>query len=230
MRKTKLYLRWFGIPLVVLVVTVILWCFFPADGDSFKVQIIATLLGTGFVVSLPVGFELKQRHLRRKKTFGYLKVNTIPLLEQLHKTFSQTLNSYLDINTSDDAKQLLILIGNCKIVLHNFDKSWEQLVLGNNFFDSIENGDDFYNLSKIIYELKVYLVHFSGGIVNSISLLNSYKLTGQVSDEELIVRTRILRNELIQSTNFFSLKTTEFDIVVSKYLQQQGVVYHEELR
>lgn len=143
MRKIKLYSNFFWVSAILIIISINCWLFIPETITAFKAGLIASILGVGISISVAEGYRQKTNHIRLKRTFGLLKLTTIPYLENEAEIILKTINQYNDICSIKEAQVFAILVNNFDIISSGFDKSWLQLVYSQDFVNAIKTDDQF---------------------------------------------------------------------------------------
>lgn len=228
MRKIKLYLKFFGLALFLIIIAVVSWFFIPESINSFQSGLVASILGIGISIFIAESFKKLNEHKRVKKTLGFLKLITIPYLKNQSENLTETIKLYQDICNTAQAQAFLMLVANFDSVSISFDKSWLQLIYSQDFIDAISSDDQFNKISNTIFEILLFTKVLTAQSVNAKHLLAN-DLT-KLSDEEVkffLTRTKQIRNDLNESAQKLQKYTEELSEEIERFFSQNAVKYEE---
>src|SRR3989344_7051821 len=133
MRKTITYLKFFWMPILLLVVAIFCWFYAPDTIGNFKAALLGTTLGVAISLFAAESFKKVTEHKRVKKTFGFLKLVTIPYLKNQAENFSASMQIYRDMCSVEQSLSFLAMRAHFNRIADNLDKSWLQLVYSQDF-------------------------------------------------------------------------------------------------
>lgn len=217
MRKIKLYLKHFRIPILLLIISVILWYKIPANFDSFKNGLIASILGIGIAIFTAEGFKKINEHKRAKKTFGLLKIVTIPYLKGEAETTILYLDKYKDICDINKAKLFIFTSYNFIELLKIFDKSWLNLIYSQEFLDTIKKDSQLNKIANAISEVLLSTTNITKNSMNLQRWKNLESFQPKALDE--IRRTR---NEMEDSARKLLKFTERLENEIDEFLENTG--------
>lgn len=226
----------FKIPIILIVSSIILLLKQPLwlKQDNFGISLVASILGVGISIFTAESYKKLSEHKRLKKTFGLLRLTTIPYLKNQYESILETLRLYQDICSLEQAKSFLLLVSNFELVSSNFDKSWLQLIYSQDFIDAIESDDQINNLSHAIFEILIFTQQFTTQSINTKNLLHLLSEKSQNLKEEeiahLLINTRQTRNSLNDTTYKLKEYTEKLDQEIDKLFKKYGVKYMEIAR
>lgn len=228
MRKIKLYLKFFWLPLFLIIIAAVSWFFIPESINSFQSGLVASILGIGISIFIAESFRKLNEHKRVKKTLGFLKLITIPYLKNQSENLTETIKLYQDICNTAQAQAFLMLVANFDSVSLSFDKSWLQLIYSQDFIDAISSDDQFNKIANTIFEILLFTKVLTAQSVNAKHLLAN-DLT-KLSDEEtkfFLTRTKQIRNDLNESAQKLQKYTEKLNEEIERFFSQNAVKYEE---
>jgi len=228
MRKIKIYLKYFWIPITLIVISVICWFYILDTLGNFKVGLIASILGVGISIFTAESFKKISEYKRVKKTLGFLKLITIPYLKNQSENFTETIRLYQDICSIAQAQSFLALVSNFDAVSLSFDKSWLQLIYSQDFIDAIDSDDQFNKLSNAILEIQLFTKQLTAQSVNAKHLLmNDFTKFGEKETDSFLSRAKQIRNDLNDSVQKLGKYTDKLNEEIDRFFSKSGV-NHEE--
>ena len=93
-RKSKVYVKFFCLPLLLVVTAIVGWFYMPDNLSDFKSTLVGTLLGVGITLAAAESFKKLAEYKRVKKTFGLLRLITIPYLKHQAENLEATIKQY----------------------------------------------------------------------------------------------------------------------------------------
>jgi len=231
MRKLKLYIKFDIIPILLVIVAVLCLIFIPKEIDTFKAGLIATILGVGISISIAASFKKFDEHRRVKKTFGYLKLITIPYIVNQSDNLSDTLKQYNDIVSVNEALVFAILVSNFDSISQTFDKSWLQLVYSQEFIDAIKSDDQFQKISDAVKEVLLFTKSLTAQsvIAKNLTIVDPNTFTGK-DQEEYLKKVRKIRDDLKESVCTLNIYTKNLENEIDAHLSKNGAKYSETNR
>lgn len=227
-RKIWTHIRFFWLPLLLAIAAVVGWFYMPDDISNFKSTLIGTLLGIGITLAATEGFKKLTEHRRVKKTFGLLKLVTIPYLKNQAENLGDTLKQYNDICSIEQAVLFFAHCAQLDKVATNFDKSWLQLVYSQDFLDAIDSDNHFNKIANAVFEVLLFLKQLSVQSANAqINLHNDFSKLTKEQQEDFINRARQIRDALKENIEKLSKYTDKLDEEILKSLNVTGVNYSE---
>lgn len=127
MRKVKIYLKFFWLPLSLAIIAIIGWLCIPDNFSAFESTLFGTFLGVGLTIVIAEGFKNLTEYKRIKKTFGLLKLVTVPYIKNQAENLQETAKQYNDMCSIEQTASLFVHCAHLDRVAVNFDKSWLQL-------------------------------------------------------------------------------------------------------
>lgn len=228
MRKIKIYLKYFWIPITLIVISVICWFYILDTLGNFKVGLIASILGVGISIFTAESFKKISEYKRVKKTLGFLKLITIPYLKNQSENFTETIKLYQDICSMAQAQSFLALVSNFDAVSLSFDKSWLQLIYSQDFIDAIDSDDQFNKLSNAILEIQLFTKQLTAQSVNAKHLLiNDFTKFGEKETESFLSRAKQIRNDLNDSVQKLGKYTDKLNEEIDRFFSKSGVKHEE---
>ena len=228
MRKVKVYLRFFWLPLLLSAVGIFLWFYISNGLSNFKGTLIGAFLGISISLAVAESFKRLTEHRRVKKTFGLLELIAIPYLKNQSENLRETVGQYQDICSIEQAVSFLAICAHLDKVAINFDKSWLQLVYSQEFLDAIKNDEHFNKISHAIFEVLLFTKQLSAQSVNAQSLLlNDISHLTDTQKSDLINRTKNIRNALNDSAEKLQKYTDRLKEEIRNFLNEVGSVYSE---
>jgi hypothetical protein len=228
MRKIEIYLKYFWIPITLIVISVICWFYILDTLGNFKVGLIASILGVGISIFTAESFKKISEYKRVKKTLGFLKLITIPYLKNQSENFTETIKLYQDICSMAQAQSFLALVSNFDAVSLNFDKSWLQLIYSQDFIDAINSDDQFNKLSNAILEIQLFTKQLTAQSVNAKHLLmNDFTKFGEKETESFLSRAKQIRNDLNVSAQKLEKYTDKLNEEIDRFFSNSGVKHEE---
>lgn len=231
-RKIKKYLEFFWLPIILGVISIILW-FNPyklvipevsSNVTNFHIGLISTLLGFGFTVATAEGFKKLVEHKRVKKTFGLLKLVSIPNLKGEAKSMIATLGQYKDICDIPTTKSFIRLVSGFGDNALAIDKTWLTLVYSQDFLDSIKNDTHFNRIANAIFEIQIYTTTLTKNAVN----VQQFPEEISSENKDLVInRVREIRNEINNSTEKLLKYTEKLEEEIDIFLSNNGVKHEE---
>ncbi len=228
MRKIKIYLKYFWIPITLIVISVICWFYILDTLGNFKVGLIASILGVGISIFTAESFKKISEYKRVKKTLGFLKLITIPYLKNQSENFTETIKLYQDICSLAQAQSFLALVSNFDAVSLSFDKSWLQLIYSQDFIDAIDSDDQFNKLSNAILEIQLFTKQLTAQSVNAKHLLmNDFTKFGEKETDFFLSRAKQIRNDLNDSARKLEKYTDKLNEEIDRFFSSSGVKHEE---
>ena len=222
MRKIKLYLKNFYLPILLLVISIVLWFNIPDNYNSFKTALIASVLGVGISIFTAMGFNKNTEQKRIKRTFGLLKIITIPYLKGEAETTMLYLDKYKNICDINKAKLFISTSFDLMESLKIFDKSWLNLIYSQKFLDTIQKDSQFNTIANAISEVLLFTTNTTK---NSLNLqrwqnLESVPIERQPQVLDEIRRTR---NQMDDSARKLLKFSERLEKEIDEYLEKAGV-------
>ena len=228
MRKLKIYLKFFWIPLLLVLVAILCWFYFPESANNFRGDLLGTALGVGISIFTAESFKKLNEYKRIKKTFGLLKLVTIPYLKNQAENFSATMNIYNDMCSMEQTISFLIPSSSFNRISEGFDKSWLQLIYSSDFIDAINSDDHFNKIANAIFEVLLFIKQIAAQSVNAQSLLSS--TISNLTDEQKVEfqnRAKKIRDDLKDSSAKLEKYTNKLDEEITSFLNNGGANYQE---
>ena len=228
MRKIKIYLKYFWIPITLIISSVICWFYISDTLGTFKVGLIASILGVGISIFTAESFKKISEYKRVKKTLGFLKLVTIPYLKNQSENLAETTKVYQDICSITQAQSFLVLVSNFDSVSLSFDKSWLQLIYSQDFIDAINSDEQFNKLSNAVFEILLFIKQLTAQSVNAKHLLmNDLTKFGDEETSFFLSRTKQIRNDLNDSASKLEKYTDKLDEEINRFLSDSGAKHEE---
>lgn len=228
MRKIEIYLKYFWIPIILIIISVICWFYILDTLGNFKVGLIASILGVGISIFTAESFKKISEYKRVKKTLGFLKLITIPYLKNQSENFTETIKLYQDICSLAQAQSFLALVSNFDAVSLSFDKSWLQLIYSQDFIDAIDSDDQFNKLSNAILEIQLFTKQLTAQSVNAKHLLmNDFAKFGEKEADLFLSRAKQIRNDLNDSIQKLGKYTDKLNEEIDRFFSKSGVKHEE---
>lgn len=228
MRKVKIHLKFFWLPLLLGIVAIIGWFYIPDNFSAFKSTLFGTFLGVGLTIATAEGFRGLTEHKRVKKTFGLLKLVAVPYIKNQAENLRETAKQYNDMCSIEQAVSLFAHCAHLDRVAINFDKSWLQLIYSQDFLDSVKNDEHFNKIANAIFEILLFLKQLSAQSINAqINLQNDFSKLSEEQKNEFIERARKLRDGLTDNATKLLTYSGKLDEEIMKFLNTNGVNYSE---
>jgi Zn-dependent oligopeptidase len=194
----------------------------------FKAGLIATILGVGISISTAASFKKFDEHRRVKKTFGYLKLITIPYIVNQSDNLSDTLKQYNDIVSVNEALIFTILVSNFDAISRTFDKSWLQLVYSQEFIDAIKSDEQFQKISDAVKEVLLFTKSLTAQsvIAKNLTIVDPNTFTSK-DQKEYLKKVRMIRDELKESICTLNIYTKNLENEIDTHLSKNGAKYSE---
>jgi hypothetical protein len=221
-RKIKLYLRLFRIPLVIAAISALCWIFIPYSITSFRGGLLATVLGVGFSIFAAESFKKVTEHTRLKKTLNFLRYVTAPYLESQASDILKTMNQYSGNLTFGQAQVLLSLVAGFDTLSLNFDKTWLQLVYSQDFMDAIRTDDQYYKIADVELEVLTFTKSLAGQSVRARQLAMSLGFITTGQETQLIEAAQEIRDVLISNARSLSGYSAELKTMIEIFLFENG--------
>lgn len=208
------------------------WFLIPNSIDGFRGTLWATFLGVGVTISGAESYKKAQEHRRIKRSFGYLKLITIPYIVNQSENISGTINQYNDIISVDQACAFCILVSNFDSLATEFDRSWLQLVYSPDFIDAFKKNNEgnkqFEKIATAVKEVLIFTKTLNAQAVISKNLLVSdpHKYS-QENQDEYLRQARKIRDDLKGALTYLNKYTERLNNEVSDFLEKNGTVYQE---
>lgn len=231
LRKLKTYLRFFWLPLLLAIIAILGWFYIQDNFSAFKSTLFGTLLGIGLTLATAEGFKNLTEYKRVKKTFGLLKLVTIPYIKNQADNLQETAKQYNDMCSIEQAASLFVHCAHLDRVATNFDKSWLQLIYSQDFLDSVKNDEHFNKIARAIFEVLLFLKQLSAQSINAqINLQNNLSGLSDNQKNDFIERARKMRDELVDNTTKLSKSHDELEEEIMRFFNGAGVNYSESER
>ncbi len=228
MRKAITYLKYFLVPIILIIISIICWFYISDNLGNFKTGLIASALGVGISIFTAESFKKINEHKRIKKTFGFLKLITIEYLKNQSENFSDTIKEYKDICSIAHAQRFLVLVSNFDSVSLSFDKSWLQLIYAQDFIDAINSDDHLNKLSRAILEVQLFIKQLAAQSVNAKHLLmNDFTQFNEKDTEYFLSRTKQIRSALDDSAIKLKKYTDQLNEEIDHFFAKTGVKHEE---
>ncbi len=228
MRKIEVYLKYFWIPITLIIISVICWFYISDTLGNFKVGLVATVLGVGISIFTAESFKQISEYKRVKKTFGFLKLITIPYLKNQSENITDTMKSYQDVCSIIHAQSFLALVSNFDAVSLSFDKSWLQLIYSQDFIDAMKSDEQFSKLSNAVLEIQLFTKQLTAQSVNAKHLLmNDFTKFGEKETDIFLSRAKQIRNDLNVSAQKLEKYVDKLDEEINRFFSQNGVKHEE---
>jgi hypothetical protein len=228
MRKARIFIKFFRLPLLLSIVAVICWFYIPDTVSNFKGGLVASFLGVGIAIFTAESFKKRNAHKKVKRTFGFLKLTAVPYLKNQSENLTETIKLYQDICSTSQAQAFLMLVANFDLVSLSFDKSWLQLIYSQDFIDAISSDDQFNKIFNLTLEMSLFTKVLTAQSINAKHLLAN-DLT-KLSDEEIkffLSRTKQIRNDLNESALKLQKYTDRLNEEVEQFFFKNAVKYEE---
>lgn len=228
MRKIEVYLKYFLAPIILIIISIIFWFYIPGTLSNFKVSFIASVLGVGISIFTAESFKQINEYKRVKKTFGFLKLITIPYLKNQSENIADTMKLYQDICSITQAQSFLALVSNFDAVSLSFDKSWLQLIYSQDFIDAMRSDDQFSKLSNAVLEIQLFTKQLTAQSVNAKHLLmNDFTKFGEKETDIFLSRAKQIRNDLNISAQKLEKYTDKLNEEIDRFFSNSGVKHEE---
>jgi len=228
MRKIEVYLKYFWIPVALIIISATCWFYISDTLGNFKVGLIASVLGVGISIFTAESFKQINEYKRVKKTFGFLKLITIPYLKNQFENITDTMNLYQDICSITQAQSFLALVLNFDAVSLSFDKSWLQLIYSQDFIDAMKSDDQFNKLSNAVLEIQLFTKQLTAQSVNAKHLLmNDFTKFGEKETDLFLSRAKQIRNDLNVSAQKLEKYTDKLNEEIDRFFSNSGVKHEE---
>lgn len=228
LRKLKTYLRFFWCPLLLAIIAIMGWFYIPDNFSAFRSTLFGALLGVGLTLATANGFKGLTEYKRVKKTFGLLKLVTIPYIKNQVDNLQETAKQYNDICSIERAVSLFVNCAHFDRVATNFDKSWLHLIYSQDFLDSVKNDEHFNKIANAISEVLLFLNQLSAQSSNAqINLQNSLSGLSDDQKNDFIERAKKMRDELVYNAAKLSKYSDKLDEEIMRFLNIAGVNYSE---
>lgn len=228
MRKVKLCLKCFWPSLLLFAIAAVLWFYLPDSLGSFKVGLLSSALGIGISISIAEGIKKILEHKRIKKTLGFLKLITIPYLQNQSENFAEMLKQYNDMNSLPHAQAFLLLVVNFDAVSNTFDKNWLQLVYSLDFIDALHSDSQVNSIARTVSEVLIFTKTLTWHSVNAkrlmavdVSKFDSAEL------EHYVGEARKIRDDLNETNRKLEKYTDKLNDEIETLFSQTGVKYEE---
>lgn len=226
LRKLKTYLRFFYLPLLLAIIAIMGLFYIPDNFSAFKSTLFGTLLGVGLTIATAEGVKNRTEYNRVKKTFGLLKLVTIPYIKNQADNLQKTAKQYNDMCSIEQAFFLFIHCAHFDRVATNFDKSWLQLIYSQDFLDSVKNDEHFNKIANAIFEVLLFLKQLSAQSINAqINLQNNLSELSNDQKNDFIERAKKMRDELVDNAVKLSKYSDKLDEEIMRFLNIAGVNY-----
>lgn len=228
MRKIKIYLKYFLAPLLLIFISAVLWFYIPDNLSNFKVGLLASILGIGISISIVEGMKGLNEHKRIKKTFGFIKLITIPYLKNQSENFLDTMKNYQDICSLTKAQSLLFLVANFDSASLNFDKSWLQLVYSQDFIDAIKSDNQFNKISNAILEILLFTKMLTAQSINAKHLLaNDPSKFSEIDKNNFLSKTKKIRDDINENMQKLKKYTEKLEEEIDIYFSLNSIIHKE---
>lgn len=232
MRKLKRYLQFFRIPIIVALSAAFLWFFYVPDANGksdFKINLLGTVLGVGLSIAIAESFNQIVEYKRRKKTFGLIKLITIPYLKSQAENFLATMKSYENISSHKEALAFLMMVSRFDRIGESLDKSWLQLVYSQDFIDAIDCDIHFNKIAHAVLEVLLFTKQITAQSINAQSLLDvdvSF-LSEEQETQFYLTRSNNIRDTVNDNAKKLHKYVSELDSEISAFLASNGSYYTE---
>lgn len=228
MRKFITYLKFFWTPILLLVIAIFCWFYVPDTISNFKVGLLGTALGIAISLFAAESFKKVTEHKRVKKTFGFLKLVTIPYLKNQAENFSASMQIYRDMCSTEQALSFLAMGAHFNRIADNFDKSWLQLVYSQDFIDAIGSDGHFNKMANAILEVLLFVKQVTAQSINAQTLLlNDASTLSDAQKTEFLNRAKKIRDDLEQSAQKLQKYVDNLDEEIVGFLSKNGASYSE---
>jgi hypothetical protein len=234
MRKVGILVRTlklFTVPLCLIAISVACWFFIPKNVTTFKAGLVASILGVGISISAAESYRRQTHHKRLKRTFGFLKLTTVPYLLNQAENLSATLSQYDDIDSIQKAQAFAILVSNFDTIGAAFDKSWLQLVYSQDFVDAIRTDSQHYKISHAVSEVLIFTKTLAAESVIAKNLLvgDAQHFTS-AQQQAYVTQVEQMRDDLKEAVGKLEQYTKELEEEVDTFLGRNGAQYEESDR
>lgn len=222
------YLKFFWVAILLIFIAAICWQYIPVNFNNFRSGLISSILGVGIALFAAEGFKDLDNHKKIKKTFGLLRLVTIPYLKNQSENFIKTAVSYQDICTKEKAISFIALMSNLNEVEKTFDRSWLQMVLSQDFIDAIKSDDQFNKIAHAILELLLFIGAISTLSVNAkVLMMNDPSKLTEEQSMLFITKAKEFRNQLSESACSLQKYINQLDQEMEIFFLQNNVIYQE---
>lgn len=224
MRKIKIYLKYFYMPVLLIIISVVCWFKIPNDLNSFQSGLIATILGVGISIYSVEGFKKISEHKRIKRTFGLLKLIVVPYLKDEAETVTQFVDEYKDICDIEKAESFVYMSINFIELLKIFDKSWINLIYSQEFLDAIQKDSQFNKIANTISEVLLFITNMTK---YSLNLKKYQNISSQSSEMQnlFIKEIRNKRNEMDDLARKLLKFTEKLEDEIDNFLENTGTKF-----
>jgi len=228
MRKFITYLKFFWVPILLLAIAIFCWFYISDTISNFKAGLLGTALGVGTSLFVAESFKKMTEHRRVKKTFGFLKLVTIPYLKNQAENFSASMQIYRDMCSIEQALSFLAMSAHFDRIADNFDKSWLQLIYSQDFIDAIGSDGHFNKIANAILEVLLFVKQTAAQSVNAQTLLlNDTSTFSDAQKTEFLNRAKKIRDDFEQSAQKLQEYVDKLDEEVTGFLSKNGASYSE---
>jgi hypothetical protein len=226
MRRHKLYLRLFRIPLALSLIAIASWFIVPYSVTTYRGGLIASVLGVGISIFAAESFKKLTEFRRVKRTFGMLKYVAVPYLHSHAQDITDTLKNYKGTLSTLQAFLLLGLVANFDTISLAFDKSWLQLVHSQDFIDALDNDDQFYKIADVEFEVASFTKNLAGQSIRAKYLLaNGQQLIAGNMQSQFLSQVQGIRDSLKESGKSLEQYSKDLEKEIDDFLLQNGVSY-----
>jgi hypothetical protein len=227
MRKFLLYFKitWFTVFLVIIAVCV--WFFVTDSIGTLKATLIGALLGFGLTTSVARNIDSLTLHRRRKRTFGMIKLIVIPYLLSRAQNLLDTMRSYHDISSTEEALTFIMVTSHLDILASTLDKEWTQLIYSQDFLDAINSDNHFNSIATAVKEVMFCVDQLASQSIDAKSL---NVVESQLTPDHrtmIISRAREMRDVLEDNALKLEKYVNQLDRDVSDFLSNNGTSYEE---
>ena len=215
-------------PTLLLVAAIFCWFYTPDTIGNFKAGFLGTALGVAISLFAAESFKKVTEHKRVKKTFGFLKLVTIPYLKNQAENFSASMQIYRDMCSVEQSLSFLAMSAHFNRIADNFDKSWLQLVYSQDFIDAIGSDGHFNKIANAVLEVLLFVKQITAQSVNAQTLLlNDTSIFSDAQKTEFLNRAKKIRDDLEQSAQKLQKYVDKLDAEITGFLSKNGASHSE---
>jgi hypothetical protein len=226
LRRHKLYLKVFRVPIWLSLAAIATWFFKPTALNAYQGTLLATILGVGITIFTAEGIKKLAEHKRVKKTFGLLKYITVPYLRSHVESIHGTLKNYSGNLSITHAFLMLGLVSNFDTIGIDFDESWLQLVHSQDFLDALDEDEHYQKIADVEFEVHSFTKNLAAQSIRAKYLLaNGRVLIAGNMESQFLREVEQIRDSLEESATNLSKYSNSLEKTVDSFLLQNGVKY-----
>ena len=214
--------RTYSVPIFLSLVALVLFITNPVGLSVVRIELLASILGVAISLSFVTSALTVTEHKRLKKTFGFLRIVTVPYLRSHSESVTGTLLAYRGDLTQIQALIFLHLDSNFDVISSSLDSSWLQFIHSQDFMDTIKHDDELQKIADVEFEVLSFTKSLAAQSVKAKYLLDTFPLLQEHERNTIILQAQQIRDDLQESAQGLMDYTNQLNVVLETLLINNG--------